>query len=329
MHIVKTVSFETPLQLLDDLRTRTLRRSVQDQFIDIFRGVGDSENHKLIPTAIRQEFREKYLESSGNPDKKWTSIEQRTSESQVFKDFCFTADRAALSLPPLPPHIDQYLKAPSVGSRRQAWEEMKYDWPPDPILPHLSIAQHYGLPTRLLDWSADGLIAAFFAALSCISIVEKEKNFKHCLAIWVVNTALFDIIATDENKKIHAQLVRPPYFQNINLASQKGLFTLVKPEKGHEDEEFIPLDEYFLNKLNNVPGDDPTLQMFLGYEDDIPIFTKLELPSNQSLELLVNLFAMDKNHSTIYPGFSGVTESVMLKLRMRGLGDLFHRLGAL
>ena len=326
MHIVEVVELDSAIDLLNELRDRTLKRSKNRTFIDIFRGVGHAEKHSLVPSALRPDFREKYLENIGKSADNWSANEQRCAESEVFKDFCETADRAALTLPPLPAHLDQYLKAPSVGSRLPAWRQMIKEWPHDSIYPHLAIAQHYGLPTRLLDWSTDGNVAAFFAAISCIKIVEETEADSHALAIWVANTALFDIIATNKSKNIHAQLIRPPYFQNANLTAQKGLFTLVNPEQGFDEDEFDSLDEYFIKKLTSTPENDPTSQMFLGNGKDVVIFTKLLLPAREALSLLNHLVALGSNHSTIFPGFEGAVETVKLRLKQRKLGDLFYRL---
>ena len=42
------------------------------------------------------------------------------------------------------------------------------DWPPQSLWSLLGLAQHYGVPTRLLDWSHRSLPAAYFAAASAL-----------------------------------------------------------------------------------------------------------------------------------------------------------------
>src|SRR5947199_161566 len=57
----------------------------------------------------------------------------------------------------------------------------------DEELEIFAIAQHHGIPTLLLDWSFDPLVAAYFAAEGNI-----DEPASHDLAVWALRRSLFE-----------------------------------------------------------------------------------------------------------------------------------------
>jgi len=80
----------------------------------------------------------------------------------------------------------------------------------------LALAQHHGLPTRLLDWTENSLVAAYFAC---------QENYEIDGAIYMLNT--HDIVR-DETSPFDIDTImryRPKHVTR-RISAQRGLFTV-------------------------------------------------------------------------------------------------------
>jgi type I restriction enzyme M protein len=81
----------------------------------------------------------------------------------------------------------------------------------------LAIAQHYGLPTRLLDWTWNPLIAAFFAACDC----GEEDGAIYALYAAIVPSCSASVSPFETPGYC---IYNPPHF-DIRVVAQSGAFT--------------------------------------------------------------------------------------------------------
>lgn len=266
-----------------------------------FRG-HSKEKYELLPSILREENRylihsltwRKAKASSFVPsDYELTQIQ---SEYVLLRDFYRTADRHGLKVPE-----SEYLRRFLAGRFDITFmlNHKKGDkWIPFYLQETAALAQHYGLPTRLLDWTYDPYIAAYFALKGATDLNGK-------IVIWCLNTIT---IANEVNlnNDFPLKLITPPYFSNTNLSAQKGVFTHIESEL-HPEILFgnNPLvDRRPLNQfINDLPPESLSTSQ--------PLLLKITLPVHHA----ENAYSLLEEHgygdARIYPGYGGVVKQVM------------------
>ena len=92
---------------------------------------------------------------------------------------------------------------------------------PMKFCPLMALAQHHGVPTRLLDWSRNPLKAACFAALKAWAQPDKTGR----LSVWALCVERLDMLGDAPQP---FTVITAPAASNSNLRAQEGLFTLAK-----------------------------------------------------------------------------------------------------
>jgi FRG domain len=149
-----------------------------------------------------------------------------TADMQVFKEWAYIetfvrhCDSIGLAIPNDSPAFRQKFlnKNNPTGPGGPVSE-----WPSTEMLPLMALAQHYRLPTRLLDWSTRAYVAAYFAISEALAGKAGADAVR--LAVWVLDIekqALFHEL----------KVVAVPGGNNANLAAQSGRFTLLTQQGG-------------------------------------------------------------------------------------------------
>lgn len=267
----------------------------------IFRGHA-SEKYELIPSALRLECSGRFNAIALGNDSGGTEYFQMVKEYNILRRFFKLCDLKGLL-------VDD------VERIRDTWQERfdidtlvkNEDWLPRDLWSIAAFAQHYGLPTRLLDWTHDRFVALYFAIEDYLDSVKSPKESKN-IVIWALNMNPF---ISQANLGLPLVFVQPVYHGNMNMIAQQGLFTLwqVKKETVIENNQLKP---NLGMEVNRKPLDFLLNEYFSERGENIaPFLYKITIPSNCFKEIYHYLVDIGYDAARIYPGYEGVAKAII------------------
>lgn len=235
----------------------------------------------------------------------------------LLKEFYTRANNNGLKLPKVSSFFDDYSTPESLYDMLQKNGNC---WPLKDLVELAGLAQHYEIPTRLLDWSTDFYMACYFACVKTFDRLLNKNNTKDFhfeneisepMAIFALNIETLKHLR--RGKKGNLRFIRPSYADNPNLNAQKGLFTYWELEP-----EFDPLA---LNNRKQYPHwwgwietDIVPLEVLIaGYQPQLisqKLMYKFVVPSSQCVSLYDHLRRLGYGKARLFPGYAGVKSEI-------------------
>jgi len=144
----------------------------------------------------------------------------------------------------------------------------------------LALAQHHGLPTRLLDWTSNPLIALWFA----IQHIPEEKG---SAVVWAYETSETDIVDINRQlpNEIGKTMVFRPKHHDSRIIAQSGWFTV---------HAYMP-NKLRFSSLHLIPEQRSKL-------------IKFKIPFNYFSGIREDLSLCGVNSMSLFPDLSGLTK---------------------
>ncbi len=173
------------------------------------------------------------------------------------------------------------------GFRRQGLPHLKT--PLESYIDYICMAQHHGLPTRLLDWSESPLVALFFA----VENLGKKSDG----VVWEMSSSSKHFgYGKDYSdlKSINDNAILMPLHVTTRISSQRGCFSFHHMPLNRQS--FVSLEDKFLSGYAGI-----RLRKFI-------------IPQESRAKIKIELDTLQYNHFTLFPDLDGLSKKLIWEM---------------
>ena len=296
----------------------------------LFRGECDWE-HPLLPTIYRPstwDLALRIADVGGLDRHKDISVESEfflvLVEYQLLRSFMHKVDESGLSIPGYSPPVAVWLReysetlvqilkegppqptAPFHPVDNLASSSDRVCWPDLMINPILALARHYGMPSRLLDWSHSPFVAAYFAARDVIAAREKSSVVKERFSVWALSRRITGVLHEYPlPHPLEFRYIRTPSVGNKHMIAQRGVFTArtTYPHELFQHRSGDGMYDLVSKRMDYITSKEASALQG-------PYLIRFTLDSVYFDDLLLLLNKLGYSGNRMFPTYNGVVESL-------------------
>jgi hypothetical protein len=309
MQVVQTMQFKTFKEFWETISPVGMMGEKLSGFI--YRGE-DSNQYELLPVALRSD--------KGNKENLWTwgddvdtEYLQVKYERFLLAEFYKEANVRGLRVP-----------NNKIFLSRQEHNYLPFHflWLSDDFEETAALVQHYGIPTRLLDWTQDIFVAFYFASIGVINKMKERNNSKETTDTFVIYALNYGFLIEQTRswysrfkdctnyKPMPLKFVVPRYSDNPNSAAQCGILTYTESHIDYTFSENDKMDRLPLDQRLQSIEDSNGLHTPYTFSDHTILLYRFEIPVIEALNMFNFISQLNYSYSRLFPGYNGITNAI-------------------